>query len=116
MTLLLVCDRTAYYRLAGLVTQMTVLRPLLMFVAALLWIYNAYIPGNVSVHRRLKRNFVLKSGSVQIHSFRPKEVSQSEIKISIIFFSLGLLVWPSLHFYTKMSILNVNLRFKYLTI
>ena len=51
-----------------------------------------------------------------IHSFRPKEVSQSEIKISIIIFWLGLLVRPSIHFYTKMSIFNVNLRFKYLTV
>ena len=51
-----------------------------------------------------------------IHSSRPKEVSQSEIKISIIFFWLGLLVRPSIHFYTKMSIFNVNLRFKYLTV
>ena len=40
-----------------------------------------------------------------IHSLRPKEVSQSEIEISIILFWLGLLVRPSTHFYTKMSIL-----------
>ena len=51
-----------------------------------------------------------------IDSSRSKEVSQSEIKISIIFFSLRLLVRPSIHFYTKLSIFNVNLRFKYLTV
>ena len=51
-----------------------------------------------------------------IHSSRPKEVSQSEIKISINFFWLGPLVRPSIHFYTKMLIFNVNLRFKYLTV
>ena len=55
-----------------------------------------------------------------IHSSPRKEVSQSggqsEIKISIIFFWLGLLVRPSIHFYTKMLIFNVNLRFKYLTV
>ena len=47
-----------------------------------------------------------------IHSSQPKEGSQSKIKILIIFFLLGLLVRPSIHFYTKMSIFNVNLRFK----
>ena len=51
-----------------------------------------------------------------IDSSWPKEVSQSEIKISIIFFSLGLLVKPSIHFHTKMSIFNVKLRCKYLTV
>ena len=39
--------------------------------------------------------------AIIIHSSRPKEVSQSEIKISIIFFWFGLLVRPSIHFYKK---------------
>ena len=47
--------------------------------------------------------------SKTIHSSRPKEVSQSEIKILINFVWLRLLVRPSIHFYTKMSIIfNVN--------
>ena len=54
--------------------------------------------------------------SPSIDSSRPKEVSQSEIKISIIFFLLVLLVRPSIHFYTKMSLFNVKLRCKYLTV
>ena len=51
-----------------------------------------------------------------IDSSRPKEVRLSEFKISIIFVWLVLLVRPSIHFYAKMSIFNVNLRFKYLTV
>ena len=52
----------------------------------------------------------------RIHSPRRKEVSQSEIKISIIFFLLELLVRPSIHLYTKMSIFNVKVRCKYLSV
>ena len=50
------------------------------------------------------------------NSSERQEVSQLEIKISIIFFWLRLLVRLSIHFYTKMSVFNVNLRFKYITV
>lgn len=45
-----VCDRRVFTKLQMLVMQVALVRPLLMFIAAVLWADGAYTPGVVSVH------------------------------------------------------------------
>ena len=61
----------------------------------------AIAPVRISI---LLENESCTTRQASIHSSRPKEVSQSEIKISINLFWLGLLVRPSIHFDINMSI------------
>ena len=43
-----VCCRKLYFKITMLTMQVAIVRPILMFFAAVLWTNNSYIPGDVS--------------------------------------------------------------------